>query len=439
MKLTFINKYNRVLFIIFLLFSSFIYSHHFWRRSTFLVDPYWFDHWLLNYSFGFVRRGLLGSILNFLGGLQHSILFVNLLAVVITLSIVILFIRQLVAFFAVNSLVSLIFIFVCILSPLISVFFECCGDPFQLTLLITFLLIHLITKYNLNIVSKFIVFTVLMSINMLIHEASLFISGFLFIFALLEKKSDRASFKNLSLRIIAIFCYSFVLLSLMCFIIWKGTINEQKKEHLIKEMFAQSQFIKADYHTSKNSIILKSIKEEQKESDFYQASFRKSTIPIIEKFLRIIAIPFLLCNLFLLVLCIHRNEIHMRFYKYLFYFYFFSFPLYIAAHDWGRFSMYTLCLIIYLFCKIHSLDPRTTLLIPRDESYAPQFLVEDEKRNITASYVLARKVLFLTIIILTIHPINITYRISGLSHGSFVIFLFVGLPLLFLVNLTDRQ
>ena len=92
------------------------------QRNTLFVNGYWIDHWLLDYSHGFVRRGLWGTFMNLIGGWQHSLLFVNLLALLIALLIISVLLRQLTRAFPVTDAVSLAFMAAFILSPLTSLF-----------------------------------------------------------------------------------------------------------------------------------------------------------------------------------------------------------------------------------------------------------------------------------------------------------------------------
>lgn len=404
MKSIFSDKRNLKVFVAALLFSGFVQSVHF-HGASLLVIPHWFDHWLVNYSSGFIRRGLLGSFLDCLGGLQHNAIFINTVGVVVSFCIVILLIRQLVRVLPADSLISLLILSAFILSPLISVFFECCGDPLQVTLLLAFLAISLATRDNLSLSRKFVIFTGLMSLSIFIHEASIFISGGIFLVFILHKKTAS--------RIGIIFCYLFILAALAGAIISADRINDQK-DSLLKQMFSENPLINRTYQARRDSLVLKPVEDVIKDSEFYQSTVPESILPLSRKILGVAVMPFLLCYLFLCIFGLQKRQARGDFFKIYIFLMIFSLPLYLLAIDWGRFSMYVFSLSLYLFFKAH-------------EHSGPVKHLE------------SRKIFLICLLILMIFPINRNYRMGGLEVKSLLFACLAGLPLFSWIHLTNRE
>lgn len=56
----------------------------YWAKFTFCVDPYWVNQWLKNYGGGYVKRGLLGSVLTLFGD-RFDLVLLNIFALLLLL------------------------------------------------------------------------------------------------------------------------------------------------------------------------------------------------------------------------------------------------------------------------------------------------------------------------------------------------------------------
>ena len=63
--------------------SAFVNTPY-WAKFTFCVDPYWANQWLKNYAGGYVKRGLIGSILTLFGD-RFDLVLLNVFALLLLL------------------------------------------------------------------------------------------------------------------------------------------------------------------------------------------------------------------------------------------------------------------------------------------------------------------------------------------------------------------
>ena len=106
----------------------------YWAKFTFCVDPYWVNQWLKNYGGGYVKRGLLGSVLTLFGD-RFDLVLLNVFALLL------LFFSLYALVFLVNRLLGggslgLVAIAATALwmSSFGKVFSETAGDPLQVVL-----------------------------------------------------------------------------------------------------------------------------------------------------------------------------------------------------------------------------------------------------------------------------------------------------------------
>ncbi len=154
-------------------------------------DGYWATHWARDYSNGFVRRGLLGTLIRLPGGDPSDYAVITIFSWIIALALMAVIVdslwrvtRPLARWQAATILVIML------VSPVTSgVLIETLGDPVQLIVLIYLLLArHLLPGgRSIIIVPVFAAFGLIMS---LIHEATVFfVLPALFIQALMLRKS----------------------------------------------------------------------------------------------------------------------------------------------------------------------------------------------------------------------------------------------------------
>ena len=394
------------------------------HRNTLFVNGYWIDHWLLDYSHGFVRRGFWGTFLNLMGGWQHNILFVNLLALLVALLIISVLLRQLMRAFPVTDAVSLAFIAAFILSPLTSLFFECLGDPVQLTVLMALGAIPLLSREAYPLFWRAAIAIGVMTVSMLIHEASLFTSGPVFVWLLAGPATRGVSLKNVSFaKAAAILSLVAIVIATVYVIDSRGTITAEKRASLLPRMVTQAEIVPLHYHTEADSLLMMSIKAEYDEGGPFSPPALMDGCSYcgwapgrwlfpIEKFVRVFAIPFLFCNLLLWTCAYHGTGAHeglsRRFLQMVILGFACSVPLYFVAADWGRFSIYTVCLSLY------AAGVSAGVAGVRDSDAGPLM-----------GSALSRRVLYLFVLILMIYPIHRFYRVSGLTYPALLCFLFV--------------
>ena len=148
----------------------------YWAKFTFCVDPYWVNQWLKNYAAGFVKRGLLGSLVNLFSDRLDLValnIFAFLCLLLIAYSVVFLLVRLIggSSIAVVSLVVSLLW-----LSPFGKVFSETAGDPLQIVLcgwLLVGSLLPLVEKrYGLRPVLRDWIFSLLFIVSILIYEGS---------------------------------------------------------------------------------------------------------------------------------------------------------------------------------------------------------------------------------------------------------------------------
>ncbi len=137
---------------------------------------YWAFQWPRDYSHGFVRRGLLGEMVRLVGLDNSNYLTVTLLSWMVTLLLYTVFaqsLRQLLN--GVRGQEGFVSLIVLLLSPVTTgMFLEITGDPLQVVLL-AYLVLHLIfAKGKLPAPFVFLCYLIFGVASVLIHEASLF-------------------------------------------------------------------------------------------------------------------------------------------------------------------------------------------------------------------------------------------------------------------------
>lgn len=137
---------------------------------------YWAFQWPRDYSHGFVRRGLLGEMLRVVGLDNSNYLTVTLLSWTVTLLLYIFLVqlvRRLLA--KVDGQDSFVYLLVLLLSPVTTgMFLEITGDPLQVVLL-AYIVLHLaFAKGKVPPPVVFCCYLLFGVASILIHEASLF-------------------------------------------------------------------------------------------------------------------------------------------------------------------------------------------------------------------------------------------------------------------------
>jgi len=426
-----------LLFILFLIAASAFYSRE-TPESTLFVHRYFFDHWLLTYGCGFIRRGLLGSLLDLAGGWQHNLLLVNLLAFAASSAILGLMIRQLIAFFPPGNSLSILFISAVIFSPLVSIFFECMGDPLQLSLLFAFLSVHITEKRPMPVFFKTMIFAAAVVISTLIHEAALFITGPFIFFILWQSPGEIVSRDKASAaKWVALIFYALALGITALVIQPHSKLTDSQKEKLVQQMYAYDRITLSQYVTGRenpNPVILKPVGEEINGHNRFLDKINREPLAVV--ILRVLAIPLFICTMFYLMCAYQRSALYSDLWRNFVYCFLsslaFSLPLYFVAHDWGRFSLYTLAASLYLSCKRQS----TSLAAAGESAPSPDPVPFQNESAAAFSSTAFRKLFCLAMLIFITFPVPTNYTIDGLG-GQF--FLWIGLPVYFLLKLFDPE
>lgn len=401
------------IFVFSSLFYSFWLSNHCrFKNPTICVDGYWLDHWLVNYSQGLTRRGLLGEIIKQLLGSELNIVVINLLCFVTILIIFLVIFSNLYQRINSNHGKVGIFFVVAVLAatPLTSVFFETLGDPLHLILLSYLIIIPIIISMESRLWRIFLTF-VTVFISALIHEASLFLFMPAYLLAM-QKDSSILRYKK-SFTIFLLF-----LIPVVVILLTSSSMSDTKFQLLRESIRAVNPITGKIYQPD---IVLKqSFLELLKlEAELYFSSY-KSTFFFVVKPITTLWVP--LCSFFVISRATKDRIFNTYFLKTWLFLMLCSFPLYVIAHDWGRFAIYSFWIAFY-FASILTYTRINQKVGSFDmtKDYPAKSLYAD-------SYIMA-----LIILIFTVQPVWIEYRIIGIPEQSFIACLpafFLGIILL---------
>ena len=320
----YLRKYDILPFVIvgfFLAFYNSSLSIH-CGQNLGCIDPYWAQFWTISYLDGYERRFLLGVIINLIYGNTVSYTSLNMLAFIISISTL-----SLIYFYYFKKyILNRLWIF-CLLILLTghttTLFFEVLGDPLKVCFLI--FLLYLFISKNLNKYYSLILGIFLFVVTMFIHEASIFLfyPALYLIFHFSFKIIPNFKYLILSIIIIAplyaiLFNDQIVVNHTLGILTSDGTIFVADKLALPSFAELLNQELKY-YFSSLFGIILFLFK-------ILRATFWP--IFIVYLFTNLLEDK----NLFKVFICLLSL----------------SSPLYIIAHDWGRFEIYTLLLSLCL-------------------------------------------------------------------------------------------
>ena len=148
-----------------------------YQQTPFRLDSYWAWEWKVNYAPGFIRRGLLGNLFNLIHtNAERQVIAV--LGLIICLGLCAIFYQSLHKLIGRSaSLFSGLLVFAILLSPSsFGLLFECLGDPLQLVILI-FLAILGIAHKNKKLGTSLgfgVAVCLLGALGSLVHEAQIF-------------------------------------------------------------------------------------------------------------------------------------------------------------------------------------------------------------------------------------------------------------------------
>lgn len=140
------------------------------RLGSLLVDPYWVGFYVTNYQDGFRRRALIGTLARTVAPHGLPVVLINALALLALAAVLTLFVRAFLRLAAPPSLRTSIFTFALFASAIASIYIECLGDTLQIAFLL-FLAIALLPIPRLRAPLAFAA----LLLAFFVHEASAFL------------------------------------------------------------------------------------------------------------------------------------------------------------------------------------------------------------------------------------------------------------------------
>lgn len=369
---------------------AFNLSHHCSLRAAQCIDGYWLDHWLIGYDSGFNRRGLLGWMHKLLVGETLNIQALHIFAyflIALIFFIVYVSLRAAVSTATSKKLIAVMFAL-----PILSVFFETLGDPMHLCIGIYGASCIAISRIRIRWVNAFIaVLTVVLT--SLIHEASLFLIAPAYVLI-----ATSANHRGPQIRpaFVAIFMIYFASLLIYLLLMLKGSFGggEELATGAVKAYNAITGATYT-YSGSQSATFVDLLKGEY---NLYYSSFQ-SIIKFVLKPLGsgLVPISFLLlvCSLY------KAKESAMTLWKAWLFVSLSSLPLYVIAHDWGRFAIYNL-IISFIATLLFSI-PTGISFSGKEKKLRPR-----ELKRVAVIAVFALAIAFAA------YPIHGSYRIDGL-------------------------
>jgi hypothetical protein len=398
-----IRKFAYFLFLSSPFVYSYLLSGHCGRSigsTGICIDSYWLDHWLIDYGSGFTRRGLLGYIHTNIFGKHVNILALNIFCF---FQIYIIFhsVYNALRHFIRIQLANGIFILIAA-SPIASVFFETIGDPIQLIIsLLSLLLLVLLKIDNDKIISSLVLAFILLSA--LVHEGILFLIAPVFIIAACYPLK-RGYWKRLKIFLLFILLISAIGLLITTL----SPLNSLNGRPLTSTTITA--FNPLDKHTYSfsgelNMTFMEVLKSSGKT---YFFSGKKNFFFFLLKPLCTGLIPIsILISLFFSVQSIMLKNLILKCW---FSLVITSFPLYIIAVDWGRFSSYSIVVGILII----------PLLLTRNREPLADFTYQPNNYNFLVLLVVG-------IIIQSAYPITSNYRIGGILIKNIIALLLTSL------------
>lgn len=367
---------------------TFLLSNNCSLKSALCIHSYWLDLWLKGYESGLTRRGFLGWLHSVVFGDQINLIVLQLFGLLLIAFVFFLVYRSLVLLSGAGTGKKLFALMLA--SPVLAVFFETLGDPFQLCLAIFGLSCVTIASLSQPWQKAAVVF-VSLALSILIHEASLLLIAPAYIFLAAKSFAGNQSiwkFLLLAAAVVGVAAASYIIFlgggaghgnassasgSLKALNPITGVIYRYQGIQAGSFMQLLQEEYGINFGTYKHVIV------------FLMKPFRTGFVPVV--FAAILAVTsrgagqskLFLKTWLWVCLC--------------------SFPLYVIAHDWGRFAIGNL--IVALFAQQVMAAPAGRGAVPttwRPEMRAPLG--------------------FALLIGLATAPINPSYRFDGLPMQS---------------------
>ena len=370
---------------------TFNLSHHCSLRAAQCIGGYWLDHWLIGYDLGFSRRGLLGWAHKLLVGESLNIQALHLFSYFL-IALVFFFVykslREMVGVTTSKKLIALMFAL-----PILSVFFETLSDPIHLCIGVYGVSCIFIAKSRIKWINAIVAISTVI-LTSLVHEASLFLIAPSFV---MLATSGRHGIPRVKLAFIATFVIYFASLVIYFLLMPKDSFEggEALKSGAVRayNIFTGNVYT---YSGSQSATFMDLLRGEY---NLYFGSL-KSFVRFILKPIGTGLVPI---SFLLLVSCLTKaRQTAAILWRIWIFIGLSSFPLYVIAHDWGRFAIYNL---IVLFISTLSLNISSIFSTPgRDARSHP-----DGKSN---DYLVVA--ILALVIAFAAYPIHRGYRIDGL-------------------------
>lgn len=290
------------------------------------IDPYWTNFWLISFADGYHRRALLGHIVGSISGgiLDYRIL--NAIAFIIAALAPAFVLLKYFSRYVQSSNWYLVFI-VLLVGPTTTVFFEVAGDPLHIVFLLC--LAYFFLAGVLPVIFSVILACVISILMLLIHEASLFI--FVPAIYLIHCFSHQ---RKISLPFLAMTLV--VTGGLFTVILSNQPLVESRAGLLLKD--------NSIYHAPLDALPSYMVLLQREAQAYFGSPY--DFLIMIRKTIGAFAFP-VVGLLLLSKLFKDRNLIGCFLCIFPF-----SLPLFVIAHDWGRFLIYILLIAMLLSSKL---------------------------------------------------------------------------------------
>lgn len=378
---------------------TFLRSHHCSLGSAQCIDSYWLDHWLIGYESGLTRRGLLGWLHRLFAGEMLDVAALHLFSFFLVYVIFFYFSRGLLGLTGAERRMKILVLVAA--SPVLGVFFETLGDPLHLCIVLFALAcvaaVALPTTWCKALV---IVFSILVSA--LIHEASLLLMAPAFLFLAQARVASTVSIKRPLL--LAALCFGVVALASAVLSLAGGVASWQGAPPAEGSVQAFNVFTGKTYGYSGvqasgfYSLLLAE----------YNTNFRAFGAMAAFAFRPFTAGLIPIAFLFLIAALCRSRALSALLLKGWLFAAICSFPLYVVAHDWGRFAVYNLVVAVLMAAAFAPSVDCSTDAVPPFGAWG------------NASDV-AVKSLVALMIALAAYPMHPAYRISGIPLRGLLI------------------
>lgn len=149
--------------------------HNNYQQGTLIVDPYWVNFYITSYQDGFRRRALIGSVCRFFFPHGMSVIVINGLAMVAALACVTLLAYAFSRIVSATTYTARLWTFAFFASAFTGIFFEVLGDTLQMAFLIFCFSALFIARRTESSIVRMIVGLAALCIGFFIHEASIFL------------------------------------------------------------------------------------------------------------------------------------------------------------------------------------------------------------------------------------------------------------------------